>query len=125
MLLQSYIRTLGAAFASPRTDVQARMFTKQLAKELGHLIECVKLVNVDCFKAMIEGAMDPALAATVKLDQAFYENLTVGLPGSNPWGCSFFFGGYEGGTRGWVPIASSGSLTNTNLTTGEHKAATV
>ena len=28
------------------------------------------------------------------------------------------FEGYEGGTQGWVPIASSGSLTNKNFTTG-------
>ena len=75
--VQAYIRNLAPALTSPRTDPSARGFTRQVAKELGHLIECVKLVNMDCFHAMIEGKMNPALARTVNLDAAFCEKLTV------------------------------------------------
>lgn len=77
--LQAYIKNLAPALTAPRRDPSARGFTKQMAKELGHLIECVKLVNMDCFHALIEGKVNPALARTVNMDEAFYNKLQVSL----------------------------------------------
>ena len=77
--LQAYIKNLAPALTAPRQDRPARGFTRQMAKELGHLVECVKLVNMDCFHAMVEGKMHPAMARKTKMDEAFYDQLTVGL----------------------------------------------
>lgn len=77
--MQAYIKNLAPALTARRGDPSARGFTKQLAKEIGHLIECAKLVNMDCFHALIEGKIHPAMARTVNINEAFYDKLQVGV----------------------------------------------
>ena len=58
------------------TAAQAKM--EKLAVEASRLLGCVKLLNHDVHKAMLDGKLDPSLANTHRLGTAFYTNLTVG-----------------------------------------------
>ncbi len=50
---------------------------EKLTVESSRLIGCIKLLNHDVHKAMLDGKLDPGLANAHKLGAAFYTNLTV------------------------------------------------
>ena len=50
---------------------------EKLTVESSCLTGCIKLLNHDVHRAMIDGKLDPGLAHTHKLGAAFYTNLTV------------------------------------------------
>lgn len=53
-----------------------------LTVEASRLLGCIKLLNHDVHKALLDGKLDPSLAYTHRLGTAFYTNLTVSV-------CSF------------------------------------
>ena len=77
--MQAYVCAVGRLFAAAQNDAAQKQLLRQLSTEMGRLVECVKLVNVDCFKGLLEGQVDPEMAASVQMDRAFYERLTVGF----------------------------------------------
>ncbi len=52
---------------------------EKLTVESSRLIGCIKLLNHDVHKAMLDGKLDPGLANTHKLGAEFYTNLTVSI----------------------------------------------
>lgn len=52
---------------------------EKLTVEASRLLGCIKLLNHDVHKALLDGKLDPSLAHTHRLGTAFYTNLTVGL----------------------------------------------
>ncbi len=60
-----------------KQDPRAQSLMEKLTVESSRLIGCIKLLNHDVHKAMLDGKLDPGLANTHKLGAAFYTNLTV------------------------------------------------
>ena len=79
--LQDYIRETGAALIQleQTQDRAAQAMMEKLTVESSRLLGCIKLLNHDVHKAMLDGKLDPSLANTHKLGSAFYSNLTVSL----------------------------------------------
>ena len=62
-----------------KQDPRAQSLMEKLTVESSRLIGCIKLLNHNVHKAMLDGKLDPGLANTHKLGAAFYTNLTVSL----------------------------------------------
>jgi len=62
-----------------KQDPQAQSLMEKLTVESSRLIGCIKLLNHDVHKAMLDGKLDPGLANTHKLGAEFYTNLTVSI----------------------------------------------
>lgn len=52
---------------------------EKLTVEASRLLGCIKLLNHDVHKALLDGNLDPTLAYTHRLGTAFYTNLTVSV----------------------------------------------
>ncbi len=78
-LLQEYVREIGACLIQleQKQDQNVQSLMERLTVESSRLIGCIKLLNYDVHKAMLDGKLDPGLANTHKLGAAFYTNLTV------------------------------------------------
>lgn len=77
-LWTEYIRLIGACLIQleQKQDPRAQSLMEKLTVESSRLIGCIKLLNHDVHKAMLDGKLDPGLANTHKLGAAFYTNLT-------------------------------------------------
>ena len=62
-----------------KQDPQAQSLMEKLTVESSRLIGCIKLLNHNVHKAMLDGKLDPGLANTHKLGAEFYTNLTVSI----------------------------------------------
>lgn len=83
--VQEYIRETGACLIQlgQTQDKAAQARMEKLAVEASRLLGCVKLLNHDVHKAMLDGKLDPSSANTHRLGTAFYTNLTVSSPTNN------------------------------------------
>lgn len=52
---------------------------EKLTVEASRLLGCIKLLNHDVHKALLDDKLDPSLAYTHRLGTAFYTNLTVSV----------------------------------------------
>ncbi|KAL3139121.1 hypothetical protein ABBQ32_005913 [Trebouxia sp. C0010 RCD-2024] len=77
-LWTEYIRETGACLIQlgQTQDKAAQARMEKLAVEASRLLGCVKLLNHDVHKAMLDGKLDPSSANTHRLGTAFYTNLT-------------------------------------------------
>ncbi len=77
--MQEYIRLIGACLIQleQKQDPRAQSLMEKLTVESSRLVGCIKLLNHDVHKAMLDGKLDPGLANAHKLGAAFYTNLTV------------------------------------------------
>ena len=78
-LWTEYIREIGACLIQleQTQDKRAQAMMEKLTVEASRLLGCVKLLNHDVHKAMLDGKLDPSLANTHRLGTVFYTNLTV------------------------------------------------
>lgn len=83
--MQEYIRETGACLIQlgQAQDKAAQAKMEKLTVEASRLLGCIKLLNHDVHKAMLDGKLDPSLANTHRLGTAFYTSLTVSPVTSN------------------------------------------